>query len=81
MSEFDFEERKEEEMRGSIKPMEEDQLESNKQAVLTLKEFVDSNYVLIRQLRENDAIHENFEKQLARIYDSILDIRFKLKDM
>lgn len=80
MSEFDFEERKEE-MRGSIKPMEEDQLESNKQAVLTLKEFVDSNYVLIRQLRENDAIHENFEKQLARIYDSILDIRFKLKDM
>ena len=81
MSEFDFEERKEEEMRGSIEPMEQDQLESNKQAVLTLKEFVDSNYVLIRQLRENDAIHENFEKQLARIYDSILDIRFKLKDM
>lgn len=51
------------------------------QPLKQLSEFVNENYELIRSLRENEIIHKNFEKHLARIYDAMLDIRFKLLEL
>lgn len=58
---------------------ENDELYSdNGLALKRLREFVNENYELVRELRENAEIHEKFERQLGRIYDAMLDILFKL---
>lgn len=64
-----------------IEAFDEDELSDNKAAIARLRDFCEYNYELIRSLRENEAIHENFERHLARIYDAMLDIRFKLRDV
>lgn len=59
--------------------MQGDLESENSLAKKRLKEFVNENYELVRELRENPEIHEKFERQLQKIYDAMLDLLFKLQ--
>ena len=64
-----------------ISPLSEQEVFDNTQALQLLKEFVFENYEMIRKIRENKAVHDNFERHLQKIYDAMLDLKFRLQDL
>lgn len=50
----------------------------NDNAERLLLEFVEGNYDLIRDLRENEVIHKKYGKTMARLHDIMLNLLFVL---
>lgn len=47
-------------------------------ALQELSAFVNNNYDLIRDLRENALIHEKFASKIGKMHDIMLDLMFAL---
>ncbi len=48
-------------------------------ALLQLSTFVNDNYNLIRDLRENAMLHMMFSKELGKLHDILLNLMFSLQ--
>ena len=47
--------------------------------MLAFSTFINDNYALIRDLRENAILHDMFGKELEKLHNIMLDLMFKLK--
>lgn len=51
---------------------------TDENATQLLLDFVESNYDLIRDLRENAVIHQKYGKTMGRLHDIMLNLLFAL---